>query len=173
MTTKAFITALTGSPDSVCDFRLIHDRDKAAQGINLRGTLDECLPTLQAYNSDGWGVFMCVNQMDGQGQTLENVHSIRAHVVDLDDPLTSQDSYNRACASELPPHMAVQTSLGKYHLYWLVEPYTGNDFYTQQQRKFAQLYNGDSSIIDATRVLRIPGFNHCKYEPVQVTWWKI
>lgn len=172
--TEAFLTVLTGSPDTSVDWRIIHDTDKGQQGINLRGTLSEMLTTLQTYNAAGWGIFLNINAMKPGGhRTLENVDYIRAHVVDLDNPMTAQDSYNRACSSDMPPQLAVQTSPGKYHLYWLVEPYQGNDFYSTQQRKLAQLYSGDSSIIDPTRVLRVPGFNHCKSTPTPVTCWQV
>jgi hypothetical protein len=111
--------------------------------------------------------------MDGNGRELANVQYIRAHVVDLDDALTSAASYQRAIASHPQPHFAVQSSPNRYHLYWLVEPYTGNDFYTLQQRKLAQTYDGDKSIIDATRVLRVPGFLHQKAEPFLTTCWGV
>lgn len=173
MNTLDFITTLTGSPDTVCDWRLIDDRNKGVSAVNLRGTLQDLLPTLQTYNTSKWGVFLCINAMDGQGQSLPNVTAIRANVVDLDDPATSADAYNRAINSQMPPHMVVQTSPGKYHLYWLLNPYTGNDFYTQHQRKLIQLYGGDKHVTDATRVLRVPGFNHCKGEPVQVNCWPV
>lgn len=170
--TAAFIQALTGSPDTICEFRVIDDRETGELAKNLRGTLAEMLPTLHAYNQQGWGVFIAVNQLDGRGFKLPNVQSIRAHVVDLDNPLNSHDGYQRACNSPTPPHIAVQSSAQKYHLYWLTEPYAGNDFYTVQQKKLLQLYNGDESITDATRVLRLPGFYHCKGEPQMVTCWQ-
>ena len=172
--TRAFITSLTGSPDTVCDWRVINDRNKGEQGINLRGSLATLAKTLIDYNERFYGVFMTVNAMKPDGpRTLENVDFIRAQVADIDDVLTAQDSYNRAVSSATPPHFAVQSSQGKFHLYWLVEPYQGNDFYTQQQRKLAQFYNGDSNVIDATRVLRVPGFLHCKSTPQLVTCWGI
>jgi hypothetical protein len=171
--TAAYITALTGSPDTVCEWRVIHDTNKGEQGRNLRGNLSQLLPTLQEYNSSGWGVFMCINTLDGQGHLLSNVSAIRTHVADLDDPLNSHDGYNRAVASQLPPHIAVQSSLNKFHLYWFMQPYAGNDFYSEIQRKLAQLYNGDKQISDATRVLRVPGFYHMKNPaaPHLVTCW--
>ena len=67
----------------------------------------------------------------------------------------------------------MQSSQGKYHLYWLVEPYTGNDFYTLQQRKLCQLYASDPNVIDATRVMRVPGFMHCKHDPQLTTCWSL
>jgi len=167
---KEYIAALTGSPDTVMDWRVINDRDKGAWAVNLRGSIDQVWQQLCDYNQKGWGIFVNVNAMDGQGSELTNVHFIRTHVVDLDDSLTSVANYQRAIASPLPPHFVVQTSPNKFHLYWLVEPYQGNDFYTTQQRKLNQVYDGDRKIVDATRVLRVPGFYHCKGEPMLVTY---
>ena len=172
--TAAFITSLTGSPDTECDWRVINDRDKGEQGINLRGTLAALANTLIDYNNRGYGIFMTVNAMKPTGaRTLDNVEYIRAHVIDLDDALTAQDSYQRAVNSPIPPHFAVQSSQGKYHLYWLVQPYTGNDFYTLQQRKLCQLYASDPNVIDATRVMRVPGFMHCKHDPQLTACWSV
>lgn len=171
--TSAYISFLTGSPETVMDWRVINDRDKGSHGRNIRGTLAQCYNELAEYNAAHWGVFVCINQLDGVGHHLNNVAAVRAHVVDLDNPMTAQDSYNRALNSNLPPHMAVQSSSGKYHLYWLMQPYNHNEFYTEQQRKFIQLYQSDPTIIDATRVLRVPGFNHCKAEPIQTTCWQL
>jgi hypothetical protein len=166
-----YITALTGNLDTPCDWRCIHDTDKGKAAHNMRGTIREMFPALQHYNQTGWGIFVSINAMDGQGRELANVHHIRAHVVDLDDPLTSQASYQRAIAAHPQPHFAVQSSPGKFHLYWLMEPYAGNDFYQMQQRKLAQIYDGDKSIIDSTRVLRVPGFYHLKANPHLTTCW--
>lgn len=168
---QAYITALTGHPDTVCDWRCINDKDKGVAAHNHRGTLREVFPTLQQYNQGGWGVFVNINAMDGNGRELINVHSCRTHVVDLDDPLTSAAEYQRAITAYPQPHIAVQSSPGKFHIYWFCEPYVGNEFYQLHQRKLAQLYNGDKSIIDPTRVLRVPGFYHLKGEPFLTTFW--
>lgn len=172
--TSAFIAALTGSPDTECDWRVINDRNKGEQAINLRGTLATLASTLIDYNNRGFGIFMTVNAMKPDGtRTLDNVDFIRAHVVDVDDVLTAQDSYQRAVGSTMPPHFAVQSSAGKFHLYWLVQPYVDNNFYTVQQRKLCQLYQGDTAVTDASRVMRVPGFLHCKCEPQLTTCWAI
>ncbi len=172
---RAYIATLTGSPDTICDFRIINDRNAAEQGINMRGDIATVYNGLKNYNEHGYGIFMTVNAMkpNAKQKTLENIDFIRAQVADIDDPMTSQDSYKRAIASDMPPHFAVQTSPGKMHLYWLVEPYVGNDFYELQQRKICQLYNSDKHVVDATRVLRVPGFMHNKGEPHLVTCWSI
>lgn len=170
---QAYVTTLTGSPDSVIDWRCIHDTRKDLPAHTYRGTLTEHWQTLCDYNANGYGVFCNINAMDGRGNLLENVQFIRAHVVDLDDAISARANYDRAVASNPQPSFGVQTSPGKFHLYWLVEPYTGNDFYTLQQRKIRQFYDGDRSVIDPTRVLRVPGFYHLKGEPYLVNCWMI
>ena len=168
-----YITVLTGHPDTVCDFRCIHDTNKAVAAHTMRGSIRELFPKLQEYNQGGWGIFVCINAMDGNGRELVNVQHIRTHVVDLDNTLTSAASYEQAIKTHPAPQMAVQSSPGKYHLYWLVQPYVGNEFYTMHQRKLAQIYDGDKSIIDPTRVLRVPGFYHLKKEPFLTNCWLI
>lgn len=157
------------------DFRCIHDTDKGVAGKAIRGTLSQSYEQLLQYNQNGYGVFVCINAMDGLGRNLANVDHIRTHIVDMDNPMSSQANYQAAIASNFPPHFATETSAGKYHLYWLVEPYQGNDFYSTQQRKLRQLYDGDKSVIDASRVLRVPGFYHLKdpSNPFLVHCWSV
>jgi len=171
MSSHAYIQALTGQhPDeAVLDFRAIHDKRKDVPAHHFRGTFTQLHPLLTSYNKQGYGIFCNINALDGHGRELTNISHIRAHVVDLDNPLNSQANLDRAANTTPVPHFYVQTSPGKYHIYWLVEPYTGNDFYTLHQRKLRQLYDGDRNVIDATRVLRIPGFLHQKGEPFEVT----
>ena len=173
--TEAYIIALTGDVNTVMDFRCIHDTNKGDPGKAIRGTLAYAYETLVQYNANGYGVFACINAMDGAGRHLANVDHIRTHIADLDNLLSSQANYEAAISSEFKPHFAVQTSLGKFHLYWLVESYKGNDFYSTQQRKIRQAYDGDKSVIDASRVLRLPGFLHLKdpSNPFLVSCWQV
>lgn len=172
--TTAYITSLTGNPDTACFWLLIDEHEKKNPPVIIQDSLDNCHQALTMYNASGYGVFMAVNSIRfGSSRTLDNVEYIRAQVVDIDDSLQMQDAYNRAVQSACPPHFAVQTSPGHIHLYWLTEPYTGNDFFKLQQQKLNQLYNGDTNVTDATRVLRVPGFYHCKGEPQLVTCWGI
>ena len=166
-----FVQTLTGDVNTVMDWRCIHDQRKDLPAHNFRGSLTEVMATLADYNARGYGIFCTINQLDGYGRELTNVQFIRAHMLDLDDPLTAPANYERAVAAGA--QFAVQTSPGKFHLYWKVQPYTGNEFFTIIQRKLAQLYSGDKSIIDSTRVMRVPGFVHAKGQPHMVTMWPL
>ena len=164
----AYVTALTGSHESVIDLRAIHDVRKDIAAIPFRGVLSEIWQSVLHYQSQGYGIFCTVNQFGDKlndagriNYELDNVTSLRAHVVDLDNEFAPQN-YQRGTQFKPAPSFAVNTSPNKYHLYWPVLPYAGNDYYRLLQRKLRQLFDGDRSVIDPTRVLRLPGSLHLK-----------
>jgi hypothetical protein len=159
----AYVAALTGeNPETaILDFRAIHDSNKEVPAIPLRGTLLECWASICHYNRHNYGIFACMNEMDGAGRELINVRAVRTHAVDLDN-ISAQQNYERAAAWNPAPSFGVVSSPGKYHVYWCVNRYKDNDRFTLNQRKLRQLFDGDRTIIDPTRVLRVPGTYHLK-----------
>lgn len=172
----AFVSALAGE-DAPIWFRCIHDTNKTIPAHKYHGTLSQLWSTLVDYNNRGYGIFCNINAFaaDATDHTLNDVWYIRSQVVDLDNPLTAAANYHRATAFQIPPSFAVNTSPNKYHVYWSVQPYQGNDRSTLLQRKLRQLFDGDKSVIDPTRVLRVPGFYHLKdpSAPHLVTCWAL
>jgi hypothetical protein len=57
--------------------------------------------------------------------------------------------------------LVTQTSLGRYHGYWFVADATLEQFKPTQQR-LAKLMEGDPSVCDLPRVMRLPGFPNQK-----------
>lgn len=163
----AYVTALTGSPDTVCDFRAIHDRDPSVYGVNFRGTLAQVIPSIDYYNNREYGIFIVVNEADGSGVKDANIRSIRANFVDLDGPNTPQN-WQRATQWEVPPAFAVVSSPGKGHIYWPVEPYADSAKFTELQRKLVTLFEGDRACVDPARVMRLPGTWHVKRDPASL-----
>lgn len=181
---SAWANALTGDPNAIFNWRFIHDQDKATPAIKRRGTLAQIWLEACDWNAKGYGIFATVNEMDGagydadgrplpnvSGDTLEHVAGVRAHVVDLDN-LAAMQNLARAEQHSIRPSFIVQTSPGKAHVYWSVQPAPGPvdlSGYRALQRKLRQLYDGDKAVVDATRVLRVPGFYHRKGQPHLVT----
>jgi len=60
--------------------------------------------------------------------------------------------------------MILSTSPDKYQVLWRVE---GFDFERQENtlKLLAIAFSGDSACTDRNRVLRVPGFRNCKYDP--------
>lgn len=171
----SFVAALAGDPNTaVIDMRAIHDTDKADKGHARRGTLGEWWQWLCEMNNAGYGIFMTIAAMDGNGLHLTNVWYLRAHYTDLDEG-DAQQQYEKACQAYPTPSFAVQSSPGKFHVYWPVQYYQGNDRFQLVQRKLRQLFNGDKRVIDAARVMRMPGTLHMKNPaaPHLVQMWSL
>lgn len=170
----SYVGALTGGdPESVSvNFRAIHDTNRGVAAHSFDGTIRQCWNTLCSYQSNGYGIFINLNPTDGNGRELSNVAYIRAHIVDLDN-ISALQNFERASAWQPAPHIAVESSVGKRHAYWLVEPYTGNDYATSINRRLRQMFDGDRAVIDPTRVVRLPGSWHLKVPqaPHAVHWW--
>jgi len=171
-----YITTLTQQPieSAVVDFRCIHDVDRGVAAHNFHGTLPALWSTLVDYQSRGYGVFVNMSALDGVGRDIANVHYIRAHVADLDG-VNAEADYSLAAQWQPLPTFAVVSSPNKFHIYWVVNPYTGNDYFTLLQRRIVQQFNGDRSIIDPTRVMRLPGTLHLKRPeaPHLVSMWSL
>lgn len=113
---------------------------------------------LEAKNAAGAAVYVTVNETDGEGRRYENILAARASFIDLDGrPLPSK--------WPIAPHVLVSSSRGKYHAYWLLQSTTDLVLWTDTQARLAAFFKSDPKVIDAPRVLRLPGFWHLKGTP--------
>lgn len=173
----AFIGALTGNDanTAIVDIRLIHDARKDLAAIPKRGTLPQLWAEIISWQALGYGVFCCINAMDGSGRyEIANVQTIRCQAVDLDS-LSAQQNYDRATQFNPPPSFAVQSSPGRWHVYWTTKHHANYGQFTLLQRKLRTLFDGDRTIIDPSRILRLPGTLHLKKpkEPHLITCWSL
>ena len=116
--------------------------------------------TLSTHNQAGAGVYAMVNAGDGKGRRRRNVVGVRAVYIDTDGALYPD-------SLPLEPHLIVESSPGRWHLYWLVCDLPLKEFSTTQEALAAR-YGTDPSVKDLPRVMRLPGFYHCKGDPVRV-----
>jgi len=119
-------------------------------------------------NRAGMGAFMMINEGDGRGRKSSHVKTVRAVFADLDS-VSLQHAYDQLSKNDqgalnLRPHMIVNTSPNKYHLYWLVENFPVAKFKSVQQ-SIAQKLGSDKAVCDLGRVMRVAGFFHNKAEP--------
>jgi len=158
----AHIAALTGNVDTVVDFRILHDTDKGVPGINRRGRIADLWGELCTWNLAGYGVFLVVNATDGQGVKLPNITQIRAHFADLDNVHTSLQALNELSTWQPAPSFMVNTSAGKYHVYWCTSYPTDQHRFDTIQAKLIARFSGDPNSRDMARVLRLSGLFHMK-----------
>lgn len=123
------------------------------------GTLAEHADTLADLNAQGAGVFVMVNEGDGKGRSNRNVQRIRAYFADFDGA-TPPDM----ASVPLPPHCVIESSPGRWHWYWWIEGAPLATF-KAVQHAIAARFGSDASVNDLARVMRLPGFMHCKRKP--------
>lgn len=122
----------------------------------LQGSFAQCADDLMRLNMAGAGIFWMVCRGDGKGRRHNNVTSPRALFLDLDGaPL---DAVLRAGVA---PHAVVESSPGRFHVYWRVTGCSREQF-TPAQKALAARFDGDPSVTDLPRVMRVPGFLHRK-----------
>lgn len=132
----------------------------------FHGTFQQYAETLISLNKKGAGIYVMVNRGDGvvhPGQKTcrlkINVIGIRALFADADGiPI---EPILKICP---PPHILVESSKGKWHIYWLTHD-TKLDEFTDRQVAIAECLGTDPAVKDLPRVMRIPGFFHHKQEP--------
>lgn len=127
----------------------------------LHGTLAQRWPELLRLNSGGYGIHVTINLCDGRGRKKENMRAVRAFALDLDgSPL---DPVLKACEGRLPPHAVVESSPGRFHVWFFVDPRAFElAEFGPIQLGLAKRFGGDESVKDLPRVLRIPGSVHWK-----------
>ena len=115
---------------------------------------------LACLNQKGAGVFFTVNETDGMGRKSENIVRVRALFVDADNVRIPERWH-------LEPDFCVWRDPQHWHAYWLVNDCPLGRF-ADSQRQLARHYGTDPSVCDLPRVMRVPGFMHCKGTPTPV-----
>ena len=167
---SAFLNVL--APGKLVTFQTFSDRDELKRhdpesgkltDPNARcyhGDLNRLEERLRTHNQAGAGVYVMVNEGDGKGRKGNNVVRVRAVFIDTDGA-----SYPDRLPLE--PHLVVASSPGNWHLYWLACGLALTEFSVVQEA-LAGCYGTDPAVKDLPRVMRVPGFYHCKGEPVPV-----
>jgi RepB DNA-primase from phage plasmid len=131
----------------------------------LHGTLTERASVLVNFNNRGAGIFVTINEIaDNQPREAENVTRVRALFIDADDPKLIPEIEQKITDGGLQPSIAVESSPGKYHYYWLVNDCQLERFKPAQKALIGH-FATDKAVNDLPRVMRLPGFIHRKELP--------
>jgi hypothetical protein len=120
-------------------------------------------------NITGANIYVAANplQPGTRKRTKESIASVRHLYLDIDTEGESRLSSIRDSEAVPTPSAIVQTSHGKYQVLWRVE---GFDFEIQETmlKELAIAFGGDPACTDCNRVVRVPGFVNCKYDPPHI-----
>jgi len=118
--------------------------------LHVRKLDDQAIQKIVDTNLAGIEVGFVPNPTDGKGRSTSNCTGINWVFADFDDGLEELRAFR--CR----PHIRVRTSAGKLHAYWRVEGCGTTDF-GAVQRLIANRLNGDPSVCDTSRCLRLAG----------------
>jgi len=154
-----FIRMLAG--DSLTTFQTLPDypNSNGLRPLIVHGPLLAHHELLINANRQGHAITIMVNEGDGKGRRAGNVVRVRAVFVDLDGA-----SLQPIRDAPFRPHMIVESSPRKYHVYYLVDGLPWHLF-PRVQRALAAKFSGDPAVCDLSRVMRLPGFYHKKATP--------
>jgi hypothetical protein len=123
------------------------------------------LAELREEHAKGAGIFIVVNETDGDGRKSENITRVRAVWQEDDDYFDG--------AFPLTPSLVVESSPGHFHRYWIVADHwpadeKGRADFAAVMERMVATYGSDKNAKDISRVLRVPGFLHRKAAPFAV-----
>ena len=167
-----FLRALDGRPEARFNIECYTDVPKSAlkpkpdpllfrrAGLTL-SEVDQLLQTMQFLNARGAGIFVTRNECDGH-RSAASVSHIRGIHADMDNVTKAQLDH---LFQHLPPSIVVQTSAQtRVQVYWQLahrEELTPDEAKALNQALVQ--YGADPAAVDASRLLRLPGFRHMKY----------
>lgn len=162
---EEFLRPFFDPGETVC-LRIFDDRKSGKyKGAKLEceaGKIGSMVETLKKYNAQNRGIYFVINF---GGHEDADISRINAQFVECDS-LSFEEQFDQIEAFSLPPSMIIKTQKS-LHCYWLMKSAKVENFRRVQKRLVAQ-FHGDATCINESRVFRLPGFYHCKAEPVKV-----
>jgi hypothetical protein len=129
------------------------------------GSLSDHAAELSRLTAQGAGVFFTVNEINGGNRLAANVSRTQNVLfVDLDGTALS-----RIDELGLKPHAIVESSPGRWQVYWLVDDLPLAQF-KELILRLAVVLDADKSVATLAQVMRLPGSLHQKKTPHRVTW---
>lgn len=162
---EEFVKPMFDSGETVC-IRIFSDKKGTAfKGLKIEyeaGKIASAVENLKNHNEQSRGIFFVVNY---GGHEDSDITRINAQFVE-NDSLSIDEQMAQIKAFPIEPSFIVKTQKS-LHTYWLMKDADVSAF-RRVQKRLAAHFNGDRTCINESRVLRLPGFNHCKGEPVMV-----
>lgn len=103
----------------------------------------------------------CLNTTNLKGKKNSDIQGVRVFCVDIDDVREKEEI--RELAEKFSVQMLIESSPGKYHLYWRASPIIDIKTWSTIQAGLAKLMGGDGNLSSPSKTIRVPGFRRiCK-----------
>ena len=125
------------------------------------GSLEDLAEPLTTLQQAGAGVFVTINETDAQRPPHGGEHRCRARLLRRPRRRPARAGHGVRASSRTSRS---RVSPGRFHAYWRVHDLPLEQF-RRSRRRSPRRFNGDKSVNDLPRVMRLPGFWHQKAEP--------
>lgn len=126
------------------------------------------LSEFRAENNQGMGIYFSVASFIAPQRKKENLQVIRSLWLDFNAKTAASKAFAEGNAwKDIPaPNILVNTSPKGIQAYWLLEesPYSFQEV-ERVLRALVRVTKANSTAINVTRILRLPGFANSKYRP--------
>jgi hypothetical protein len=166
-----FLTRCFAPGESIALFLRRETPAGATQRIVLlqRALAPHYLGWLAHENSTGANIYVGANPVrtGSKKRTKESIATVRHLYVDIDTDGEARLAALRSCDAVPTPNVVLSTSPARYQVLWRVK---GFDFERQEStlKILAVAFGGDSACTDCSRVVRVPGFQNCKYASADI-----
>lgn len=135
----------------------------------LAADLPQKFDELRSVNLQGWHIYAGANPRNAFSASGDkNVLLARCLYADFDGGCTADEAIKRIKDAGLPRPTMLVNSGGGTHAWWrLHEPIGDLAAFTVLQKRLAATLKSDSSICNAERIMRLPGFLNCKAKYVE------
>ncbi len=117
---------------------------------------------LEELNRNNYGIFFVVNS---GGDKDADINKINAQFIEIDNK-SIKEQKKLIKQFPLKPSMVIQTRKS-LHVYWFIKDGKVDEF-RKVQKALIKHFDSDPSGVNESRVMRLPGFYHCKEEPILV-----
>jgi hypothetical protein len=148
---------------------LVLNRDFGETIQRITSAQKAASPEFQAWlrykNANGSDIYIGMNPLrhDASTRTKEEIESIRHVYLDLDHGGSKALESIQNSSAVPKPNYVLNSSPEKHQVVWKVEGMTLEEA-ERLLHAMVREFDGDPAAIDATRVLRLPGFANKKYE---------
>jgi len=151
-----FITALTGSSETVVTFKTNDDdltRKSPSLKKNIKGSLADSTvyERLKNTNNGGAGIFVVLNEQPAPSELIK-IRCLFQHV-------NKEEVSYQSIRDILKPHAIVEIWPGNFHLYWGISDCHPHKF-LDLQTCIVKRFGGNQKVIRFSYAMRVPGFFH-------------
>ena len=160
-----FLGAFFNPDETICISVFSDKAGSAFSGQKLeckQGRFDTFVETLRKHNEQNRGIYYVINY---GGHEDAEIKRVNAQFMECDN-LPLEEQLAKIKAFPLEPSLIVKTRKS-LHCYWLIKDGAVGKF-RHIQRGLISHFDADPACVNESRVFRVPGFNHCKDEPILV-----